>query len=43
MVQHLKTFSYDFNYYYVYWKGIQDKIINRKPRPNGSKPEKPKE
>jgi hypothetical protein len=32
LVQHMKTFSFDFNYYYVYWKGIQDKIINRKPR-----------
>lgn len=30
IAQHLKTFSYDQNYYYIYWKGVQDKLINRK-------------
>jgi hypothetical protein len=39
LVQHMKTFSFDFNYYYIYWKGVQDNLINRKPRPGGSKPE----
>jgi hypothetical protein len=39
LVQHMKTFSFDFNYYYVYWKGVQDKLINRKPKPGGSEPE----
>ena len=39
MVQHMKTFSFDFNYYYVYWRGVQDKIVNRKPRPGAAQPE----
>lgn len=30
MVQHMKTFSFDSNYYYVYWKGVQDNLITRK-------------
>jgi len=36
LVQHMKTFSFDFNYYYIYWKGIQDNLINRKPRPGAT-------
>lgn len=39
VLQHMKTFSYDLNYYYVYWKGVQDKLINRKGKP-APEPEK---
>lgn len=43
IAQHLKTFSYDQNYYYVYWKGVQDKLINRKNVPQIKQDTKPEE
>jgi hypothetical protein len=43
MVQHMKTFSFDYNYYYVYWRGVQDNTIFRKSRLSESQPDKPKE
>lgn len=29
-VQHLKTFSYDINYYYLYWNAVRENKVKRK-------------
>jgi hypothetical protein len=42
-VQHMKTFSFDKNYFNVYWSGIADEKINKAGQPKVDKKEKDQE